>query len=471
MKTHSAITGATQIVGLLGWPVSHSLSPAMHNAAFDYLGLDWRYVPLPVDAAAPAAIPQALGGLRALGLRGANVTVPHKQAVMPYVHHRAPAAQAIGAVNTLVVEPDGTFTGDNTDAAGFVSDLRAHGVELEDQHVLVLGAGGSARAIVYGLARAKVARIAVANRTRATAEALVAALQPLAPECRMTAFVLPDDLSRLAPYADLIVNCTTLGMTPHVDTNPWPEDLPFHSGQVVYDLVYNPPHTQFLRQAVRDGAQAIGGLGMLVWQGALAFERWTGQPAPVDVMRSAAAAHFAARTRRRAEGPGAPGAAHTEIDLHVRLARPEDAPRISTLNGYVQRLHADVLPHYFKQPTATTFAAEYVLELLAKPDTVMFVVELAGAVAGYLYGDVAPAMETNATYTYERFYIHHIAVAPDMQGHGCGSALLDAAKQEARRRGIPRLALATWDFNRRAQRFFEGQGFVHYGHRMWLQGI
>lgn len=462
MKNHAAITGSTKIVGLLGWPVSHSLSPAMHNAAFDYLGLDWRYVPMPVDAKSPEAVQQALAGLRALGLRGANVTVPHKQAVMPYVDRLEPAAQVIGAVNTLLVEKDGTLVGDNTDAAGFVGDLREHGIDLEDQRVLVLGAGGSARGIVYGLARAKVARIAVANRTLATAQALVSTLQPLAPGCHMTAFDLPGDLAKLAQYADLIVNCTTLGMTPNVDATPWPDDLPFHSGQVVYDLVYNPADTTLLRQATQSGARAIGGLGMLVWQGALAFERWTGQPAPVDVMRSAAAAHFAVHARQAPSPP---------LNLSVRPARLDDADHISALNAYVQRLHADMLPNYFKPPSATTFPPDYVLELMAKPDTVIFLAELAGRVVGYLYADVAPAMETSSTYTFKRFYIHHVAVAPDAQGHGCGTALVNAAKQEARRRGIPRLALATWDFNRRAQRFFESQGFVYYGHRMWMQGI
>jgi shikimate dehydrogenase len=462
MKNHAAITGSTKIVGLLGWPVSHSLSPAMHNAAFDYLGLDWRYVPMPVDVKTPETIPNALLGLRALGLRGANVTVPHKQAVMPCVDRLEPAAQAIGAVNTLVVENDGTLVGDNTDAAGFVSDLHEHGVDLQDQHVLVLGAGGSARAIVYGLARAKVASITVANRTLETAQALVSALQPLAPGCRISAFALPADLPKLAHHAELIVNCTTVGMTPDVDTTPWPDELLFRIGQVVYDLVYNPAHTRLLRQASRAGAQAIGGLGMLVWQGALAFERWTGQPAPVDIMRSAAAAQLATRARATPD---------PSIDLHVWPARQEDAARISTLNAYVQRLHADMLPDFFKQPSATTFPAEYVLEVMARPDTVMFVAELAGKVVGYLYADVTPAIETSSTFTYDRFHIHHIAVVPVAQGHGCGTALIDAAKQEARRRGIRRLSLSTWDFNRRAQRFFESQGFVYYSHRMWLQGI
>ncbi len=381
---------------------------------------------------------------------------------MGCVDRLAPAAQAIGAVNTLVVEKDGALLGDNTDAAGLIGDLQGHGVDLQDRQVLVLGAGGSARAVVYGLAQAKVARIAIANRTLATAQALVAALQPHAPSCPMTAYALPADLARLAAYADLIVNCTSLGMTPNVDTSPWPQDLPFRSGQIVYDLVYNPAETRLLRQVEDGGARAIGGLGMLVWQGAFAFERWTGTPAPVDVMRSAAAAHFAARRREASTPPP---------DLHVRPARPADAARIGELNAYVQRLHADALPHFFKPPSATTFSPEYVLEIMARPDTVMLLVEVGDKVVGYLYADVTPAMETSSTYTFDRLHIHHIAVLPETQGHGCGTALMAAAKQEARRRGISRLSLATWDFNRRAQRFFESQGFVYYGHRMWLQGI
>ena len=138
------ISGKTTLVGLIGWPVSHSVSPAMHNAAFDHLGLDWRYVPLPVDPGRPDGVGEAVRGLRALGLRGANVTVPHKQAVMAHLDRLTPAAQAIGAVNTIVVAADGALVGDNTDAPGFIADLRAHGVDPAGQRVLVLGAGGSA---------------------------------------------------------------------------------------------------------------------------------------------------------------------------------------------------------------------------------------------------------------------------------------------------------------------------------------
>jgi shikimate dehydrogenase len=260
----------------------------------------------------------------------------------------------------------------------------------------------------------------------------------------------------------LIVNCTSLGMTPNSDTTPWPEDVPLRREQVVYDLVYNPPQTTLLRQAAEAGARAIGGLGMLVWQGALAFERWTGQPAPVAVMRSAAEAHFAARARSGRVADAA---------LRVRPATPDDCAVLGELNAHIQHLHAAAHPNFFKPPSATTFPPDYWSELMARPDTVMLVAECAGAVVGYLYGDVTPAMETSSTYAFQRFHIHHIGVMPQQQGKGCGAALIAAAKQEARQRGIPRLTLATWAFNHQAHRFFEAQGFEYYNHRMWLQNL
>jgi len=282
------ITASTQIVGLIGWPVSHSVSPAMHNAAFDALGLDWRYIPLPVDASRAGEVRRAVLGLRALGLRGANVTVPHKAAVMPHLDRLSAAAKAMGAVNTISVLEGGTLYGDNTDAPGFVADLRNQGVDPTNIHALVLGAGGSARAVVYGLATAGAASITIVNRTLTRAEALVEHLQGHCQACRLQASLFPDELAGVANRADLVVNCTSLGMTPHVEGLPWDPDLTFRSDQVVYDLVYNPPHTRLLQKAEEEGARAIGGLGMLIWQGAVAFERWTGQAPPVAVMRAAA---------------------------------------------------------------------------------------------------------------------------------------------------------------------------------------
>ena len=295
------ISAKTKLVGLIGWPVSHSVSPAMHNAAFEHLGLDWCYVPLPVNPEPAAQMGAALAGLAALGFIGANVTVPHKQAAMPHLHRLTPAAQAIGAVNTIVVEPEGALLGDNTDAAGFVADLRDHGVHPTGQRVLVLGAGGSARAVVYGLADSGAAQIVVLNRSVERATALCSLLQPIFPRCTLVAGALPDDIARWAAGCELVINCTSLGMTPHSDSTPWDDAIAFRPGQVVYDLVYNPPLTRLLRQADRNGARVIGGLGMLIWQGALAFDRWTGQSAPVEIMRQAAEAILATR---RAPAPG-----------------------------------------------------------------------------------------------------------------------------------------------------------------------
>lgn len=275
----------TRIVGLMGWPVSHSVSPPMHNAAFAATGLNWCYVPLPVPAEPAARVGEAVYGLRALGLQGANVTVPHKQAVMPYLDRLAPAAIAIGAVNTIRVEPDGTLTGDNTDAAGFVADLRDHKVDPRRKHVFILGAGGSARAVVFGLAQAGAASITIENRTAARSQALIDALAPQFPACRFQAN--PEDLATVAHSADLIVNCTSVGMSPHVDASPLPQDVVLRPGQTVYDLIYNPRQTRLLETAAQAGARAIHGLGMLVWQGAIAFSMWTGIDAPVEIMRAA----------------------------------------------------------------------------------------------------------------------------------------------------------------------------------------
>ena len=277
------ITAKTQLVGLIGWPVSHSVSPAMHNAAFAKLGLNWRYVPLPVPLDPAERIGEAVRGVRALGMKGCNVTVPHKQSVMPHLDALTQAAEAIGAVNTIIVQENGALLGDNTDAPGFVRDVKSHGVALAGKRALVLGAGGSSRAVVYGLAEAGCESIAIVNRTAEKAQELAAAMQPYFPSCT----VKNARLTEAAPHADFVVNCTSLGMTPKVDSTPWDEAIPFRKEQIVYDLVYNPRETRLMRKAAVDGATAVGGLGMLVWQGAIALERWTGKSAPVETMADA----------------------------------------------------------------------------------------------------------------------------------------------------------------------------------------
>jgi ribosomal protein S18 acetylase RimI-like enzyme len=273
---------------------------------------------------------------------------------------------------------------------------------------------------------------------------------------------LPDAIATFAPHADLIVNCTSLGMTPNVETIAWDGQTALRPGQIVYDLVYNPPVTRLLQVAARDGARALGGLGMLIWQGALAFEQWTGRPAPVDIMRGSAAAHFATVARTNST-PSAP--------VSVRAAQEADAGAISLLNAFLQRVHADAHPHFFKQPSPLTFPTDYVGELLRRPETVMLVAVWAGQVVGYLYGDTSPALETNATFPFARFYIHHLVVAPEAQGRGCGAALIQAAREYAHAHALGTLALSVWDFNRKARRFFERQGFTNYNHRMWIKGV
>lgn len=278
------INAATTLVGLFGWPVAHSISPQMHNAAFVARQMNWRYLAFPVP---PDRVAEAVASLPALGLRGVNVTVPHKQAVMKHLHNWTAAAEAIGAVNTIVVDEEGQLTGDNTDGAGFIADLVAHEVDPANKRAIVIGAGGSARAVVYGLAEAGVHSIAILNRTVAKAVELAATMQSYFPQIRISSAAFPDAVTSSAQEADLIVNCTSLGMEPRIEGLPWEENVEFREDQIVYDLVYNPAMTRLLQLASTDGATSIGGLGMLVYQGAIAWEKWTGESAPVTVMQQA----------------------------------------------------------------------------------------------------------------------------------------------------------------------------------------
>lgn len=278
------INGKTQLIGLIGWPVSHSFSPAMHNAAAQALGLNWAYVPLPV---APENVATAVSSLSSLGFRGVNVTVPHKQAVMPLLDELEPGAQAIGAVNTIVVGENGRLTGHNTDWSGFLADLQAHGVSVAGRDCLLLGAGGSARAVAYALAKSG-ARLHILARRVVQAEQLMADLRPYLPQAQLSCQPL-NELQKVSASlsAPLIINSTPLGMTPNEMTSAWPTDFPFPGEATVYDLVYNPPHTRLMQQAEMAGCWAINGLGMLVQQGAKAFALWTGQEPDTAVMTNA----------------------------------------------------------------------------------------------------------------------------------------------------------------------------------------
>jgi shikimate dehydrogenase len=261
------------------------VSPAMHNAAFETLGLDWQYVPLPVDPTDDETIGQAVDGLRALGFRGANVTIPHKQAVMPHLDDISDAATAIGAVNTICVTDKGRLKGDNTDASGFLADLKAHKIDPASAKCLVLGAGGAAHAVVYALARAGAGRIAIAGWTDTEAPALLEKMSPRFWTMDITALRFQDGFETELAKADLIVNCTPIGMSGNAADSACFTDSEFDPDQVIYDLVYNPRQTPLMGAAINCGATAHGGLGMLVQQGALAFEIWTGRKAPVEIMR------------------------------------------------------------------------------------------------------------------------------------------------------------------------------------------
>jgi shikimate dehydrogenase len=274
------VTAHTSLVGLLGWPVHHSLSPVMHNAAFRALGLDWVYLPLGVP---PESLPEALAGLTALGFRGANVTIPHKEKVLLDLAEVSPEARALGAVNTLVAV-SGRMTGHNTDVAGFLAALDNAG--CAPRRAVVLGAGGGARAAVYALL-SRGASVTVANRSPQRAQALVSSLAapfPRASSCHLENPALREALS----CADLLVNATPVGMWPNTGATPLPDGLTLHPGITVFDLIPNPLETLLLRQARQAGATVINGLDMLIYQGAASFSLWTGLEAPLTIMRRAA---------------------------------------------------------------------------------------------------------------------------------------------------------------------------------------
>jgi shikimate dehydrogenase len=269
------ITGATRVVGIIGDPVTHSRSPAIHNAAFAALSLDFVFVALPVRAGQGSA---AVRAVATLGLAGLSVTMPHKDDAARACDELTPAAAALGAVNAVVRRDDGSLLGASTDGEGLVRALADEGVDPAGTRVLVLGAGGAARAIVAALGGLG-ADLAVAARRAGAATAAAS----LAPGGRAVAMA---EVADWVSLADVVVNATPLGMAG--DPPPFPPDR-LHARQLVVDTVYHPPETPLLAAARAHGARAVNGLGMLVHQAALAFELWTGQEAPLDVMRAAAA--------------------------------------------------------------------------------------------------------------------------------------------------------------------------------------
>jgi shikimate dehydrogenase len=273
------ISGTTRVAAVIGSPVKHSLSPALHNAAFAQLGADWVYVALHVEHGESQ---RALDAMRLFDLGGLSVTMPHKEAVAREVDELAPAAAALRSVNTVVPEADGHLVGHSTDGAGFVASLAAAGVAVAGRSICLLGAGGAARAIADAVARSGAARVAVVNRTASAAEAAAA---------------LAGDVGFVGTFADvrdadIVVNATSIGM----GSNDLPCDPSLlRAGQVVADIVYHPRDTALLQVARSVGATPVDGLGMLVHQAALQQQLWHGALPDVQVMTSAAERELAAR--------------------------------------------------------------------------------------------------------------------------------------------------------------------------------
>lgn len=281
------INAHTQFCGVIGNPVEHSLSPAIHNAAFQKLGLNCVYLAWKVEA-----ISDAIKGLRALGnFCGASVTIPHKVSAMPFLDHVESTARQIGAINTIVAEK-GQLTGYNTDATGALRALREGEVELAGRHIVMLGSGGAARAIAFALASEsgadKLVLLGVDDKERAA----------LAADIRSkTALVVEDfhldeaTLGRTLPGAQVLIHCTPIGMSPKVDVTCVPASL-LHAGLAVMDIVYNPRETRLLNDATRAGCKTIPGLEMFLNQAVTQFELWTNRSAPVDVMRTVLESRF-----------------------------------------------------------------------------------------------------------------------------------------------------------------------------------
>ncbi len=280
MTSMTGLTGRTRVVGIFGDPVAHSLSPLMQNEAMRQAGLDAVYVPFHVTA---GQLSQAVAGIRALGLLGVNVTIPHKEAVLPLLDEVAEDAARIGAVNTIV-NREGRLLGFNTDGAGLVRSLREDlDFEPVGRHVVLLGAGGACRAALYALAEAGAQSLTLVNRTRARAEELRIRFQPHFAGTQIAVAPAWHGLTDLLRQADLLVNTTSLGLKgeslPGLDWAGMPKRIR------VYDMVYRPEETPLVRQARAAGLRAVDGLGMLAAQGELAYAHWFGCAPPSGVMK------------------------------------------------------------------------------------------------------------------------------------------------------------------------------------------
>jgi shikimate dehydrogenase len=277
-----------ELVGVFGYPVAENPTVVMQEAAFRAEGLNWRYLTIEVR---PEQLADAMRGLRAFNMVGINLTIPHKVAVIEFLDGLSPEAELMGAVNTVVREDD-RLIGHNTDGKGFLRSVREEaGVDPQGKHVVFLGAGGAARAMSVEMALAGASQITIANRTPERGKVLVRLLQDRTPAD--AAFVPWRGKFVVPPGADILVNATSIGLYPDVDSAPLVALGSIRSDLLICDVIPNPPSTAFLRTAESRGARTLDGLGMLVGQGAIAFKMWTGLDAPVAVMRQALEGVFA----------------------------------------------------------------------------------------------------------------------------------------------------------------------------------
>ncbi len=268
----------TKLIAIIGNPVQHSLSPLIHNSAFQNQGLNFIYVAIDL---ANENLSKAVEGLSALGFSGINVTIPYKEAVVPYMDHLSDVAHTIGAVNTIVCK-DGALYGDNTDVAGFLSPIQEF--EIKRTPMTILGAGGAARAAAYGLLSAFDPQpLTIVARRVNQAQKIASDLREISHQVEVKDF---ESATPAIQKSRLIVNSTPVGMHPNVDETPWRQCHDFSSDQIIYDLVYRPKNTQFLQQAKLQGATIIGGLEMLIQQAAVAYWQWTHQEMPIEIVRN-----------------------------------------------------------------------------------------------------------------------------------------------------------------------------------------
>jgi shikimate dehydrogenase len=283
------ITGTTKLLGVIGDPIEHSLSPVMHNAAIAHLGVDYVYLPFPVKT---ADLGVAIGGFNAIGLQGFSVTIPHKQAILSVLSEVSAVAKVVGAVNT-VWRTDSGWSGTNTDVEGFIAPLEAYNRNWSQTTPLILGHGGAARAVVVGLTQLGCTEIHIVGRDvqklSQFQQSWINAPLPITINVHRW-----EQLPELISQADLVVNTTPVGMYPNVDQSPIDAAAmqKLKEGAIAYDLIYTPNPTQFLQQAQQQGAITIDGLEMLVQQGAAALKIWLEQTPPVDIMRQSLRQHL-----------------------------------------------------------------------------------------------------------------------------------------------------------------------------------